>query len=312
MKTADDLRREVSRLLTSPAAKPSLRSFVHQWMATDQVATLNKDSTVYPTFNPTVATSMAGELDRYFDQILWNGNGSLRELFTSPQSFVDANLAAIYHVGAPGSGFAPVTLDPHVRRGVLTRAGFLSAHADVDSSGPIPRGVFVLNALLCNAPPPPPANVPPAPPLTSAVQAHRTTRQRFDAHLTQPFCKGCHTEIDGVGFGFEQFDGIGAARTTENGSPVDTSGDLQGTDVDGPFHGASELEGKLMTSHAFLTCFVRQMYRFAMGREESAAQATLVETLEHGVTADSRVTDLIASIVADPTFVLRKTLETGR
>jgi hypothetical protein len=311
LKTTDDLLRETARLLTSSAAKPSIRSFVHQWMATDQVATLNKDATIYPTFNPAVASSMAGELDRYFDEVLWNGEGSLRDLFTSPQSFVDTNLAAIYGIGAPGSGFAPVTLDSQLRRGVFTRAGFLAAHADVDSSGPIPRGVFVLDAILCNPPPPPPANVPAAPPVAIAVQAHQTTRQRFDAHLTQTFCKGCHTQIDGVGFGFEQFDGIGAARTTENGSPVDTNGVLQNTDVDGPFHGASELEAKLMTSQEVLACFIRQMYRFAMGREESIAQAATMKSLGHGFTADSRVTDVIASLVSDPSFVLRTTIETS-
>lgn len=311
LKTTDDLLRETARLLMSPAAKPSIRSFVHQWMATDQVATLNKDAAIYPTFNPAVASSMAGELDRYFDEVLWNGNGSLRDLFTSPQSFVDRNLDAIYGVGAPGAGsdFAPVTLNAPLRRGVFTRAGFLAAHADVDSSGPIPRGVFVLNAILCNAPPPPPANVPAAPPVAIAVQAHQTTRQRFDAHLTQPFCKGCHTQIDGVGFGFEQFDGIGAARTTENGSPVDTNGVLQNTDVDGPFHGASELEAKLLASQEVLACFIRQMYRFAMGREESSAQAATMKSLGQGFTADSRVTDVIASLVSDPSFVLRTTIE---
>ena len=90
---------------------------------------------------------MAKELDQYFDQILWSGAGSLRELLTSPQSFLDANLATtIYDVTAPADAAQPVMLDAQTRQGILTRAGFLAAHSDVDSSGPVPRGVFVLNS----------------------------------------------------------------------------------------------------------------------------------------------------------------------
>src|SRR5258708_28722628 len=218
-------------------------------MATDQVSTVNKDSSIYPNFTPALAASMAKELDQYFDQILWSGTGSLHEFLTSPQSFLDSSLAAtIYNVKAPGSGFQPTMLDGQTRQGILTRAGFLAAHSDVDSSGPVPRGVFVLNSLLCLPPPSPPANVPPAPPVAGAVAAHQTTRQRFGMHLNQPFCSSCHTVIDGVGFGFEEFDGIGVHRTTENGGPVDSSGNLQGTAVDGPFVGASELAQKLVGS----------------------------------------------------------------
>jgi hypothetical protein len=312
LKTVADFQREATRLLALPAAKPALRAFLHQWMATDQVATIDKDATVYPTFTPGVATSMQGELDQYFDQVLWTGTGSLREIFTSTQSFIDATLAStVYKVASPGTGFNAVTLDAQTRAGILTRAGFLAAHADVDSSGPVPRGVFVLNSLLCEPPGPPPANVPAAPSAASAAQAHQTTRQRFIAHLSESFCQDCHTSIDGVGFGFEEFDGMGVYRTTENGSPVDTSGTLVGTDVDGPFSGASQLGQSLVKSQNAMSCFVKQVYRYAMGQEESAGVAPVLATLGKGFTADSRVTDVLASLVADPSFVLRTTTPAG-
>jgi hypothetical protein len=229
-------------------------------------------------------------------------------LFSSNRSFVDPTLARLYGV-APGSatGFAPATLDPLTRQGVMTRAGFLAAHADTDSSGPIPRGVFVLGAILCEPPHPPPPNIPAAPPPSAAAQNHETTRQRFDQHLTEAFCRGCHTQIDGVGFGFEQFDGVGAYRTTENGSPVDTSGVLQGTDVDGPFVGVSQLSAKLMTSQQVLGCFIKQVYRFAMGQEETNDSSRMLSALAAGFSPDSRVTGVFTTLVTDPGFVLRST-----
>lgn len=310
LKTADDLRVQALRLMTSPAARPTFRAFVHEWLGTDQVASLYKDPAAYPSFSPAIAASMASELDSYFDDVLWTGPGSLRELFSSNRSFVDPTLAALYGVAVtPGSGtsFEPATLDPRTRRGVMTRAGFLAAHADTDSSGPIPRGVFVLGAILCEGPHPPPPNIPSAPSPSAAAQMHETTRQRFDEHLTESFCRGCHAQIDGVGFGFEQFDGVGAYRTTENGSPVDTSGVLQGTDVDGPFVGVSALSAKLMTSRQVLGCFIKHVYRFAMGQEETGDSSRMLGAIGDGFSADSRMTDVFSTLVADPGFVLRTT-----
>jgi hypothetical protein len=307
LKTADDLRLQALRLMASPAAMPAFRAFVHEWMATDQVASLDKAHSAYPSFTPAVAASMAGELDRYFDAVLWKGPGSLRELFSSSRSFVDPTLAGLYQVPPGSGGFEPTTLDAHTRRGVMTRAGFLAAHADTDSSGPIPRGVFVLGAILCSPPHPPPPNIPAAPPPSMAAQNHETTRQRFDQHLTETFCRGCHTQIDGVGFGFEEFDGVGAYRTIENGSPVDTSGVLQGTDVDGPFVGVSELSDKLMTSQQVLGCFIKQVYRFAMGQEETDDSSRMLSAIGTGFSADARVTDVFMSLATDRGFVLRST-----
>jgi hypothetical protein len=312
LETVDDIRRQAARLLASAQAKPAFRSFLHQWMATDQVATTNKDSTIYPSFTPALAASMAKELDQYFDQVLWSGAGSLRDLLTSPTSFLDASLATtIYGVPAPASAMQPIMLDGQTRQGILTRAGFLAAHSDVDSSGPVPRGVFVLNSMLCRAPLAPPPNIPPAPPVGDSISAHQTTRQRFGMHLNQPFCSTCHDSIDGVGFGFEEFDGIGVHRTTENGSPVDTSGHLQGTDVDGAFVGVSQLAEKLAGSQEVLGCYVKQVYRYAMGQEEGVSSQAVLAAMQEGFSVDSHMTDAFEALLADPSFVRRTTLQTG-
>ena len=231
---------------------------------------------------------------------------------TSPQSFLDASLATtIYDVPAPANAALPVMLDNQTRQGILTRAGFLAAHSDVDSSGPVPRGVFVLNSMLCRPPLSPPPNVPPAPPVADAIAAHQTTRQRFGMHLNQPFCNSCHAVIDGVGFGFEEFDGMGVHRTTENGSPVDTSGNLQGTDVDGPFVGVSQLAQKLVGSKEVLGCYVKQVYRYAMGQEEGTSSQAVLAAMQADFDADSHMTDPFESLMADPSFVQRTTVQAG-
>src|SRR5262249_46900909 len=198
--------------------------------------------------------------DQFYQYVVFDSPGrSLRDLFGSPIGFINDRLADHYGVAAPGSDTpVAVDLDPNVRRGVLTRAGFLTVHAGYDNSNPIARGVFVRTALLCAHQQPPPPGLPRGPPGATAAN---TTRARFAEHVANPFCMKCHDAIDGVGFGFESFDGVGAYRTTENGIDIDASGKLLDShDQDGPFAGVIALEQKLAQSRTVADCFVRQMF----------------------------------------------------
>ena len=305
-KTSDDHQREAERLLASAGARDTLRAFLRQWLATDRLLGLTKNVDVYPSFNPALAASMSSELDQFFDAVLWQGQGSLRELFTSSQSFADASLAQLYGVSVSGGGFQPVRLDPATRQGVLTRAGFLAVHSAIDSSGPITRGVFVLQSLLCAPPPAPPANVPPAIPAADPQVKDLTTRQRFETHVSTPFCAGCHTMIDGLGFGFERFDGIGAYRTTEKGQPIDSSGIVVGTsEIDGAYDGVTELTTKLAGSRRLRDCFVKQVYRFGMGQVEPSDSAAALNGLALDFTSDDKLSTVLLNLVRSQLFVTR-------
>jgi hypothetical protein len=132
-----------------------------------------------------------------------------------------------------------------------------------------------------------------------------TTRQRFDRHVSDATCAGCHQEIDGIGFGFEEFDGVGAFRSEENGQRVDASGEIVGTgEIDGPFDGAAELANRLAGSRALAECYARQAYRFAMGQVEDP-RADLAWLLD-AAGADGKMTDVLLAIVNRPEFVDRR------
>ncbi len=302
--SVDDYQREATRLLAAPGARETLRAFLHEWLATDRALTLSKNAGLYPSFDAAMATSMSAELDRFYDDALFAGDGSLRRLFTSNESFADETLGRLYGIPVIGSGLQPVTLDPSLRKGIMTRAGFLAVHAATDSSGPIARGVFVLETILCAPPPRPPANVPPAAPVGDPGVKNITTRQRFERHVSTPFCAGCHKQIDGVGFGFEQFDGIGAFRSTENGQPVDTSGSLVGMgEIDGDYVGVAQLADKLAGSRVLADCYVRQAYRYAMGQIEPTGAD--LRGLDAAFSTDAKLTDFLLAIIAHPIFVNR-------
>ena len=302
--TIADYQREATRLLGTPAGKSALRGFLHQWLATDELANINKEATFYPGFTAALAASMSTELDQFYDSVLWEGTGSLRELLTSNKSFVDPTLAQFYGVPDGIPGFHPVTLDPNLRKGVMSRAGFLTVHSNTDSSGPVTRGVFVLDALLCAPPPPPPANVPPAPAPGDPSVQNLTTRQRFANHVSNAVCAGCHTQIDGIGFGFEEFDGIGAYRTTEHGQPIDSTGTIVGTvEIDGDYNGLGELATRIGGSQHLVDCYVRQAYRYAMGQVESDGDS--MQALESGFSPDAPMTAVLLAVLANPVFTKR-------
>jgi hypothetical protein len=296
-------------------------------MGTDLLPIMAKDPTLYPSFSAAIATSMSAELDQLYDHVLWNGTGSLRELFTSEQSFVDLPLAAVYGVArdpvaqpppvfrgllAPpiaasavaGGALEAVNLDPAIRSGILTRAGFLTVHSDSDSSGPIARGVFLLRSILCLPPLAPPANVPPAPqPSDPSVQG-KTTRQRFEKHVSDTRCAGCHQQIDGLGFGFEEFDGMGAYRQVENGQAIDSTGVIVGSgELDGPFEGAVELSTRLSGSQLLAKCFAKQAYRYAMGQVEDPDDD--IAWLKTASSPDANMTHVLLTVIENPLFTTR-------
>lgn len=295
------LRAEAERLLASEHAADAVQSFHMQWLGLDRRAALVKQPEVYPTFDEALRVAMWEETERFVAHVVLEGDGRLATLMTSSDSFVDAPLAELYGVTLPDDHdpASPIALDPAQRAGLLTQASFMTAHAHNDSSGPVQRGVIVRANLLCQPLPPPPNDVPELDP----VDPDATTRERFEQHSSDPACAGCHSLIDGIGLAMENYDGIGRHRTEENGLPVDASGELVGTDVDGEFEGAVELAHKLADSALVGDCVAVQWFRFAFGRGESEPDACTLEALRTQFAAsDGDVRELMLAIVASDAF----------
>ena len=69
--------------------------------------------------------------------------------------------------------------------------------------------------------------------------------------------------LDPIGYGLENFDGVGLWRDTENGKPIDASGELPRLDVAGPFAGPVELAKKIASSEDAQNCFADKWLSFA-------------------------------------------------
>ncbi|MEM9461944.1 MAG: DUF1592 domain-containing protein [Myxococcota bacterium] len=305
----DGLEAQARRLLEHPRGRAQLGEFFTQWMGTGALLLANKDNAIYPSFTPEIRESMAAEQQAFIDHVLFEGSATLPELLTANYVFVDDTLASFYGLPQPGSS-TPVRVEVpegSERGGLLTLGSVLASHAHPNESSPVKRGAFVRERLLCQPLPEPPEDVDATPP---EIDPNATTRERFGQHSADPACRGCHNLIDPLGFGFESYDGVGAFRSTENGLPIDASGEVYALEMGlapVPFDGPHELAEILAGSPTVTGCAVEHYVRFSAGRHLTDEDDCTVETLADQL-ADSGgdLREMIIDYVALDAFVLRQ------
>lgn len=307
LETREGMLRQVRRMLSDPKATDAVQSFFRQWLHLDGMEKLEKDTGAFPEFTPAVAHAWRGGVERFVSDVFWHGAGDLNTLFGSNVVYVNNATAPLYRVlGAPGEELVRVALPQDERSGILTQPGVMAMLGGPFDGSPVKRGVFVRERLLCQvlpAPPPDSAITPPDP------DPGATTRERFAEHTSSAACAGCHVLIDPVGFGFENYDGLGRYRTTENGRAVDASGDVarvHDSVLAGPFTGAVDLSKKLAQSATVKQCVATQWYRFAMGRLEAEADGCSLKSVkDRFIEANGDVRELLVAITLSRAFRTR-------
>ncbi|MFO0725923.1 MAG: DUF1592 domain-containing protein [Myxococcota bacterium] len=303
MKRADQAR----RLLADPRAAEGLGGFALGWLGVERILTADKRADLFPELDPALRQDMLTETKTFFAEVVLRGSGRYTDVLTADYSYLSDRLARLYGLSGAGNGFSKIAYGMSGRSGILSHASVLGSYAYSDTSAPVRRGVFVRERLLCQSLPIPPPGAGALP----AVDPSATTRERFRQHSDSPNCRGCHALIDPVGFGFERFDAIGKRRDTENGQPIDTSGDLTDADRVGagthlPFDGIGALGQLLATSAGANACFARQMWRFAKGGLEAETDRCGVAAAEQGfIASGGDVRALMVSIAASQAFVER-------
>lgn len=298
------VRAQVERLLAAPRAKPVVRAFVFDWLGLSQVLTVPKDTTRFPELTPELRAALVAEAERFVDHVMFDQQGSLSELLSSPVTFLDAQLAKFYGVAAPADVTQPVMLPDQERRGILTLGATMLAHARSNDSSPIHRGKLVRERLLCQQlpPPPPGLNIQPPP-----LDPTKTTRERYAAHSSVEPCVTCHRLMDPIGLTFEHFDGIGRYRATDNGMPIDARGEILGSpSTDGKFDTVSQLIDQLDASPDVEQCFSLSWLRFAYGLTESGAEQCAVQRMQRELGDESGSLRAIVTVLTEtPSFYER-------
>jgi hypothetical protein len=259
--TADGIAAAVKAMIVSSQGQAHMNDFFVQWLAYDGAPYAAKDPMVY-TFPNTVATAMVTETKMLVEGT-YQKSGSLADLLTSPTTYVNASLAKFY--GWSTTGLTDATFTAQQRPagqgiGLLAQGSLLARLGTPQSSSPTQRGLFVLRQLVCKDVPPPPADVP----VISPPSGILTTRQRYETQHAVGSCGTCHTHIDDIGFGLENFDGIGVYRTEEAGMPIDASGYIEDLNQL-KFTGPEDLARKLAAAPEVAQCLAAQMTAYVLG-----------------------------------------------
>ncbi len=301
----DGIATEAQRMLRDPRGRRAVVDFHRQWLDFDKLASeSDKDTTLYKAWTPTLMKAVRDESDRFVGSAIYEKNGGLAKLLTSPETLVNAELARLYGVAAPaGSAWAPTTLPARQRAGVLTRANFLASQGHSENGSPPLRGIAILNRFLCTTVPDPPDDADTSNPGEAADAKTKTNRQLFEERAASSQCAGCHALFNPLGYALENFDAIGRYRATDNGKPVNASVTLAVADLEGALTGPIELSNRLAGSAQVAGCMATKWFTFAAGRDVGPNDACAVGELTKTVSSGKGILDLVMQTVVTPQFL---------
>jgi hypothetical protein len=286
-------------MLLKPEAKAALSSFYSELFRLRELPDVAKDPAVYPKYSQALAASMQEETLRLLEDVIWTRNADARELFDADYTFVDAELAAVYGVTPPASGWTKMTLPAQQNRaGLFGHASLLTRFAHPATTSPTKRGLFIRSVMLCDEVDPPPPGVITELPLDDGTP--KTMKQKLAQHQADPSCASCHASIDPIGFALDTFDGIGEYRTTDKGLTIDPTASVE--DI-GDFSSARELGALIKADPRAPRCLMLNLYRNSMGHLETATEEQALIDLDQAFATKSyRIQDLLVEIVKHPAF----------
>jgi len=305
LRQPDVLKTEVTRMLRDPKSSALVENFFGEWLQFKNIDVVRPDLEKFPMFDDGLRLAMRRETEMFVDNIIRN-NRNVLELLDADYTFVNERLARFYGIpGVTGPEFRLVKVSATDRGGgILSHASVLTVSSYSTRTSPVLRGKWILENLL-NAPPPaPPPGVPPLE--ESKGAASGTLRQQMEEHRKRPACASCHSRMDPLGFGLENFNAIGAWRTQDGNFPVDASGVLP----DGrSFQTPSQLRALLVQDRgAFISCLVEKLLTYSLGRGleryDKRAQAEIIAKLS---SQDYKFSELVLDIVNSLPFQMHST-----
>jgi hypothetical protein len=299
-----NLERQVQRMLHDPKAQALVENFAGQWLQLRNLKTASPDKGTYPDFDETLRLAMKRETELFFAAVM-REDRSVLDFIDGDFTFVNGRLARHYGIaGIEGEEFQRVALDPAQRSGVLTQASVLTVTSNPTRTSPVKRGKWVLENLLGAPPPPPPPDVP-ALGEASSTRPSASLRELMEKHRSVSECAVCHNRMDPLGFGLENYDGIGTWRSREGADPIDASGTLPGGRS---FVGSGELKVVLKARRDdFVRCLAEKMLTYGLGRGvEYSDQCTVKDIAQNVKQHDYKFTSLILGVVHSEAFQKRK------
>ncbi|MEP3477846.1 MAG: DUF1592 domain-containing protein [Fuerstiella sp.] len=300
------LRQQVNRMLDDPKADAFFEGFASQWAELDRFDAITVDPKKFLKFSDGLRQSARREVVEFF-KLMVQEDLPVDNLIDSNFVVVDALLQQHYELENSSSfasgGFEKLSLSPKSPRGgLLGQMAFLTLGSNGERSSPVIRGAWVLDKILHDPPSPPPPNVPE---LGAASRTPVTNRQMVVLHQKQVVCYSCHKKMDGIGFGFENFDTIGRWRDTESVRKKQVRIEPGGTLASGEsFQDIHELKKLLLAQkHHLAQELCESLTAYGIGRTIEFSDSGRVRAiLETSRGQDFRIRSMISEIVVSSLF----------
>ncbi len=294
------------KVIASKEGREKLVRFFKAWLEIREPSEFTISPDIFKEFTPQLAAAMVKETDQFLRAKLNTPAPKLRDITQATDSYISKALEQIYDTkAADDAGNKPVSLDTAKRLGIFSQAAVLASHSGPTDTRLIKRGAFWARKVLCremdSAPPEQQGKISEAEGVTEREKVHALTRGAA--------CAGCHKIINPLGFFQESYDPLGRFRTTDNGATVDPSTMINFLDEE-PSKTRTSVDAlkQLTNSTMFKQCFVRQVFRYYMGRNEEPADDPLLRRLvsDFAATDEQDISNVIYGLFTSDRTVLRK------
>ncbi len=289
-------RGQIDRMLASPKARNLAEDLGVQWFSLGEIEKVSN--------NPPVADALKSQPIDFLNYLFTTGR-PLVELIDSSTAFVNPHTAKYYprdrgqmtryqrqkgiEVERVPNQRIDLRQTPE-RGGLLTMPGVLAMN-----KGPVLRGTWVLERILGEHLPDPPADVGQVP--NNQRGEKLTFRQRFELHRSNATCAVCHDKIDPLGFALQAYDAGGgfiksasygtmkpkrrkkkAGNSAPDAARIDTRGKLPTGETFDDFQGLKQI---LVTSQReqVVRTIVRRTMAYALCRKLEFYDRPTVEAL---------------------------------
>jgi hypothetical protein len=298
---------QIARLIADPKSISFAENFAGQWLEIRSLDAIKPDAKKFPEWNTALKDAMRTETSMFFQAVLQD-NRPISDFIDGKYTFLNEMLAKHYGIeGVTGPDFRRVELTPEVskgeRSGVLTQASVLTVSSYPVRTSVVLRGKYVLENILGAPPPPPPPDVPRL--NEDSVGVAASLRQQMERHRSDAVCASCHSRMDVLGFGLENYDAIGRWRTMDGKFPVDASGAFPNGKT---FTTPAEMKALLDENMPeFTRCLAEKLLTYSLGRgieafDRLTVQDIVRQTSEH----EYRFQAMIRAIVHSPAFLEQK------
>ena len=294
---------QVKRMMTDGKARAFADNFAGQWLEIRNLDSIKPDPQKFPLWNEGLKEDMRTETSMFFQHVL-SENRPITEFIDAKYTYLNENLAKFYGIkDVKGPDFRKVDLATDERGGVLAPGSVLAVSSYPSRTSPTIRGKYILNNILGTPPPPPPPDVPALD--DAKVGSEVSLRKQLEAHRANAVCASCHSKMDVLGFGLENYDAIGKWRTVDGKFPIDVGGTMPNGKS---FKTAAEMRTILLDSMPQVSrCLIEKVMTYALGRGMQTYDNRSIDQINKDLAADGyKFQTLIYDVVRSLPFQSRR------